>query len=62
MICLSLSQEQTTVISDTSALWVVQSTKGLRSLDSINKNDLIKGSEVSWLILLSQIVIRVIWS
>ena len=41
-----------------SALWVMQSTTGLRPMDCINKSGLIKGSEVFWLILQSQIVIR----
>ena len=41
-----------------SALWVMQSTTGLRPMDCINKSGLIKGSEVFWLILLPQIVIR----
>ena len=41
-----------------SALWVMQSTTGLRPMDCINKSGLIKGSEVSWLILQSQIFIR----
>ena len=45
-----------------SALWVMQSTTGLRPMDCINKSGLIKGSEVFWLILPSQIVIRLIWS
>ena len=41
-----------------SALWVMQSTTGLRPMDCINKSGLIKGSEVFWLIPQSQIVIR----
>ena len=45
-----------------SALWVMQSTTGLRPMDCINKSGLIKGSEVFWLNLPSQIVIRLIWS
>ena len=36
-----------------SALWVMQSTMGLRPMDCINKSGLIKGSEVFWLILQS---------
>ena len=36
----------------------MQSTTGLRPMDCINKSGLIKGSEVFWLILQSQIVIR----
>ena len=41
-----------------SALWVMQSTTGLRPMDCIKKSGLIKGSEVFWLILQSRIVIR----
>ena len=41
-----------------SALWVIQSATGLKPMDCINKSGLIKGSEVFWLILQSQIVIR----
>ena len=41
-----------------SALWVMQSTTGPRPIDCINKSGLIKVSEVFWLILQSQIVIR----
>ena len=41
-----------------SALWVMQSTTGLRSMDYINRSGLIRGSEVFWLILQSQIVTR----
>ena len=45
-----------------SAHWVIQSTTGLKPMDCINQSGLIKGSEVSWLILQSQIVIRLNWS
>ena len=41
-----------------SALWIMQSTTGLKPMDRINKSGLIKGSEVCWPILQSQIVIR----
>ena len=37
---------------------VMQSTTGLRPIDYINNSGLIKGSEVFWLILQSQIAIK----
>ena len=48
----------TLLVGNYSALWVVQSGTGLKPMDCINKSGLIKGSEVFWLILQSQIVIR----
>ena len=45
------------LVYDYSALWVMQSTTGLRLVDCINKSGLIKGSKVFWLILQSQIFI-----
>ena len=60
--CSGISKEPMNSQKVNSAFWVLQSTTQLRTMDSLNKIVLTKGSVGFLMILRSQIVIRLNWS